>query len=365
MNGLIAHEWIERFGGAEKVLDAFVDLFPRADVFCLWNDAPERYTVEPRESALARTPLRGRKALAMPAMSPVWRNLHNHGYDWLLVSSHLFAHHADFAGLAPERKFVYAHTPARYLWEPELDARGSSPAVRAFAPYFRALDARAARDHRNVAANSAFVRERIRRTWNIDARVIHPPVDVARLQGTTDWRERLVGGEADRFATLPGTYLLGASRFVPYKALDRVIDAGVASGLPVVIAGSGPDEARLRAHAEASGAEVRFIIEPSDSMIAALMQHAIAYVFPPVEDFGIMPVEAMALGTPVVVNAVGGASESLVDGHTGVTVPDFSSATLAHAVAATGSMNPDICRARAREFSTASFQGEIRSWMSL
>lgn len=365
MNGLIAHEWIEQVGGAEKVLDSFVSLFPDADVFCLWNDAPERYSRAPIESALARSPLRGRKALALPAMAPIWRKLENRGYDWLLVSSHLFAHHALVPGIAPERKFVYAHTPARYLWEPELDARGSSPAVRALAPYFRSIDARAAREHRNVAANSAFVRDRIRRTWGVDATVIHPPVDVDRLQNTPDWRTRLVPGDAARFEALPEEFILGASRFVPYKALDRVIDAGATSGVPVVIAGSGPDEARLRAHAAASSVEVHFVLAPSDALLAALMQRAQVYVFPAVEDFGIMPVEAMALGTPVVVNATGGASESLLDGYTGVALRSFQSPVLADAISSATRMSPDLCRARAREFSGTRFQSEIRSWMSL
>ena len=365
MTGLIAHEWIERVGGAEKVLDAFADEFTDADLFCLWNDAPERYTRPVRESFLSRTPLRSRKALAMPLMPQVWGNLENHDYDWMLISSHLFAHQARMPGLDPERKFVYTHTPARYIWEPALDARGSSAAARAAAPVFRALDARAARDHRNVAANSDFVRERIARTWGVDATVIHPPIDVARLQRVADWRDELDEFESEFMASLPDEYVLGASRFVPYKQLDTVITSGAAAGLPVVIAGGGPDEERLRAHAAQLDAHVRFVINPSDALLAALMQHATVYVFPAVEDFGIMPVEAMALGTPVVVNRIGGASESLVEGHTGYSVSDFTSPALADVVQAARAINPELCRTRAREFDTSRFQSEIRSWMSL
>ncbi|WP_053387316.1 glycosyltransferase [Leucobacter japonicus] len=365
MAGLIAHEWIEQVGGAEKVLDAFADTFADADMFCLWNDAPQRYSRPVHESFLARTPLRGRKALAMPLMPKVWNSLSNDGYDWLLISSHLFAHQAQVPGLDPNRKFVYTHTPARYLWEPELDARGASPAVRAASPMFRALDARAAREHRNVAANSDFVRARIARTWGVDATVIHPPVDIDRLQRVADWRDELDEFEAEFMATITEPYLLGASRFVPYKQLDTVITAGAATGMPVVIAGNGPDEDRLRAHAASLGAEVRFVISPSDALLAALMQHAAVYIFPAVEDFGIMPVEAMALGTPVIVNAAGGASESMLEGHTGVALSEFTPAALTTAVHWASGMNTEVCRARAREFSTTRFQGEIRSWMSL
>ena len=95
MTGLIAHEWIEEVGGAERVLDSFVDMYPEADVYCLWNEAPQRYAQgKVLESPLARTPLRGRKALSLPLMPFVWRDMPRGEYDWMLVSSHLFAHHA-------------------------------------------------------------------------------------------------------------------------------------------------------------------------------------------------------------------------------------------------------------------------------
>lgn len=363
--GLIVHEWIERVGGAEKVLDAFVDEFPDSDLFCLWNDAPGRYRQRVTESKLSRGPLRGRKALATPFMPRVWKNLQNDSYDWMLISSHLFAHQAHLPGLDPARKFVYAHTPARYLWEPELDARGDSMAVRAVAPVLRAIDAKSAHKHRNVAANSGFVRDRIERTWDVEAQVIHPPVDVERLQAISDWRDELTSADAAVIESLPDAYILGASRFVPYKSLDVVIAAGAAAGIPVVIAGGGPDEDRLQAVAADSGADVRFVIRPSDELLAALMQHATAYVFPPVEDFGIMPVEAMALGTPVVVNGAGGASESLAEGKSGVTLSDFSGRSLSEAVSTAAGLDSEACRAQAQAFSEDRFQREIRAWMSL
>ncbi|WP_237463798.1 glycosyltransferase [Leucobacter aridicollis] len=365
MTGLIVHEWIERVGGAERVLDAFADLAPEADIYCLWDDAPGRYPRRVIESPLSRTPVRGKKALAMPFMPHVWRELRVGEYDWSLISSHLFAHHAQVAGVTAERKFVYVHTPARYLWEPELDGRASSWYLRAVAPTFRTIDRHAARRNRNVAANSKFVRNRIRRVWDTDATVIYPPVDISRLSRRGDWRDALSATEAATFQALPGTYILGASRFVPYKALDRVIDAGAAAGVPVVLAGSGPDETRLRAYAAESSTPVIFVSRPSDEMVAALMQHALVYVFPAVEDFGIMPVEAMALGTPVVVNAVGGASESMLEDVTGVSVHDFSHESLASAVTAASRLSGLACRERAREFSTNRFTSEIRDWMSL
>ncbi|WP_029947997.1 glycosyltransferase [Leifsonia aquatica] len=367
MTGLIAHEWIERVGGAERVLDSFADIYPDADLLCLWNDVPDRFEGrEVAESVLARTPLRRSKALALPTMPLIWRKLRKHAdYDWMLVSSHLFAHHARITSVPAERKFVYVHTPARYIWSPELDARGRNPLVRAVAPLLRALDARRARANANVAANSEFVRKRIKDSWGVDATVIHPPVDVAKLQAVANWSTRLSAKERSVINALPAHYVLGASRFVGYKCLDLVIAAGRASGIPVVIAGSGPEERRLRSLAEDAGVPVHFVIEPSDSLLSALMQRAAVYVFPAVEDFGIMPVEAMALGTPVVINTAGGTSESVIDGVTGIAVADFDDETeLRNAIERALVLDGQVARVHARVFDTPRFQSAIRSWMS-
>ena len=140
---------------------------------------------------------------------------------------------------------------------------------------------------------------------------MYPPVDTETLIATEDWRRDLTDAEQRQLDALPCTFLLGASRMVDYKRLDRVMQIGAEVKLPVVIAGTGPSHVALRSASAASGANVTFIIAPSDNMIRALYAHALAYVFPAVEDFGIMPVEAMACGTPVIANSVGGVRESV------------------------------------------------------
>lgn len=368
MRGLLVHEWIEAVGGAERVLDAMADEYPDADLFGLWNDAPGRYPGRRViESAVARTPLRGRKALAVPVLPALWSHGLRHlgPYDWALVSSHLFAHQARVPGVDPEQQFTYVHTPARYLWNPELDARGSSTAVRLAGPFLRAVDRRRASGLRNVAANSRFVQQRIRDSWGVDAVVIHPPVGVERLTAVDDWASALDDCERTLLESLPEGFVLGASRFVPYKRLDVVIDAGRASGRPVVLAGDGPDLERLQDLAEASGADVRVVVRPSDALLAAMLQRAAVYVFPPVEDFGIMPVEAMALGTPVVVNTIGGACDSVEPGRSGIVVDDFADATLRSAVDQAVELVAADCRERAEAFSTARFQREVAAWTGI
>jgi glycosyltransferase involved in cell wall biosynthesis len=315
MSGLIVHEWIEANGGAEKVVAAMVEAFPDADVLALWDDAPGTLgAARVRESWLARTPLRRSKIAALPVLPLAWRGVvpTDRPYDFLLVSSHLFAHHARVRGAsAGVPKLVYAHTPARYIWVPELDARGDSAAVRAASAGLRPLDRRRAQEATAVAANSSYIRARIAATWEREAEVIHPPVDVSAIAERGPWAERLSPTERAVLDQLPEGFLLGASRMVPYKALDRVIRAGELTGRPVVLAGGGPDAPRLRALAAVASVPVRFLGRVSTPLLYALYERCAAYVFPPIEDFGIMPVEAMAAGAPVLCHAIGGAKESL------------------------------------------------------
>lgn len=233
--GLIVQEWIERTGGAERVLNEMVRTFPDSDLWCLWNDAPDRFpdhTVT--ESWLSRPPWRGRKAATLALMPPTWRRVTAPGvYDWVLVSSYVFAHHARLPASPDAHSFVYVHTPARYVWAPDRDPRGAHPLVRAAAGPLRAVDrARARGAGRSFAANSHFIRERVRRAWDVDARVIHPPVDTTLLQSVSDWSDHLDDGERHLLASIPGPYILGASRFVAYKRLDAVIAAGDAATSP-------------------------------------------------------------------------------------------------------------------------------------
>jgi glycosyltransferase involved in cell wall biosynthesis len=367
VSGIIVHEWISKTGGSERVLDAMVETFPDAEIRCLWNDVPDsRYrgrTV--RESWLARTPLRRSKAVALPFMPFTWRDCKPGGYDWALVSSHLFAHHVSFNDQSDDfRKYVYVHSPARYIWNPEMDERGLGLLPRLVSPALRRLDRRRAQEAYSLAANSEYVRQRIKRAWDRDSEVIYPPVDVARMQSLDRWADELSGEERAVFDRLPVPFVLGASRFVPYKRLDLVIRSGEAVDLPVVLAGSGPEERRLREQAAQATVPVHFVLDPSDTFLYALYEAASVFVFPGIEDFGIMPVEAMAVGTPVVVRAIGGGSETVTHGITGAHLPERAGPQdLKSAVVRAASADADACRHHARVFDAQRFADRLRSWV--
>jgi glycosyltransferase involved in cell wall biosynthesis len=358
---------VEPRGGSERVAAAIADAFPGSDVVVPWNNAPERlHGHVVRESWLATSPLRNRKALAALVLPFVWRRLVPPAarYDWVIASSHLFSHHVRLRGAsAASPKFVYVHSPARYIWNPELDARGASALARAVSVLLKPVDRFRAREATAIAANSEYVRQRVRRAWHRDAVVIHPPVDVDRIAAVPDWADRLPAADRAVVAALPGRYILGASRFIGYKRLDLVIRAGEAAGLPVVLAGGGPDRPLLEQAAAGAAVPVTFVDEPSDAMLYALYQRAHVFVFPPVEDFGMMPVEAMAAGTPVIANAEGGTRESVVDGLSGVLVERFDADTLRSAVQRAGELDRDRIRAHAARFSVDAFQSRIRTWV--
>lgn len=361
MSGVLVHEWLAPRGGSENVFESLTRVFPDAARYCLWNESDGRFEVD-GETWLARTPLRGRKAAALPLMPMAWRSLPAVDADWILASSHLFAHHARFSGPARGTpKLVYAHTPARYIWNPELDERGNLLVARAAASALKGLDRRRAQEPVAIAANSVFVQQRIAQAWHRDSTVIHPPVDVTSFlrDPRPDEHDQAV---LDR---LPDTFLLGFSRFIPYKRLDLAIQAGIAADVPVVLAGAGPEESRLRAFAEERApGRVFFVRSPGAELYRALLRRSIALVFPAIEDFGIVPVEAMAAGRPVIANAVGGTAETIVHGRTGALVEHWSNDELRRAVETASGLSPEDCRAQGERFSEAVFADSIRAWVA-
>ncbi|BCW37366.1 hypothetical protein StoSoilA2_34220 [Arthrobacter sp. StoSoilA2] len=259
---------------------------------------------------------------------------------------------------------MYVHTPARYIWEPEYDTRGQNLLVRIAAAVLKPIDRRRAAEAHGIAANSEFVRQRIIKAWGLESRVIYPPVEVEEILAVDDWASVLEPRDRVTLDALPDAFVLGASRFIPYKRLDLAIVAGQLAGMSVVIAGAGPEEGRLRQLAAAAEVPVHFVIAPSNSLLRALYQKARVYVFPPIEDFGIMPVEAMAVGTPVVANRIGGASESVLDGVTGAHFHPDDQESLAEAIGRSLELDRGAIAEHALKFSRQRFESEILSWVA-
>lgn len=358
------HEWVEDHGGSETVVDAILQEFPEADLLCLWNNSPSRYKGRRvMETMIGKSFLRGKKAAAMPFMPLQWWSTDISSYDWVVASSHLFAHHVgrrSQRGLVPV--FAYIHSPARYIWETEIDTRGNAAYARIAAAVLKRVDTYRASDNIRYAANSRFVADRIRRHWGREAVVINPPVDVVRIRDQAT-NSNLSESETRVLATLPSEFVLGASRLIEYKQIDKVIDFGDAVGIPVVIAGDGPEREYLESYAAKNATPVTFVGRVSDAMLYQLYARALAYVFPPIEDFGIMPVEAIALRTPVIGNFVGGVAEIIEETGGGV-VFDFSDYSQAE-FAIRRALELDMVGASAKSdrYSVRRFQREVNEWI--
>lgn len=378
MTGILVNEWLTKTGGAENVIEEMGRVFADAPIVCLWDDAHERFAPgRVHETWLARTPLRRAKALALLVMPATWNRLKNPLEEppgWTLSCSHLFAHHARFRGVDEKvPRLAYVHTPARYIWSPELDGRGDSLIARTLSLLLKPVDRRRAGRLTSIAVNSLAVAERVRTCWGRDSTVIYPPVDVEYYSGVVSANgsgsgvvdtSALTPSDLLTLSHLPSQFVLGASRFVAYKRLDLVIDFGLTADVDVVLAGSGPERARLEKIALRHEARVHFIDAPSRLLLRELYRRAAAYIFPAWEDFGIMPVEAMAAGTPVVALNRGGASETVVDGTTGVLLQDFTRAEMLRAWAAIPSLTSHECLLRAQEFSAETFRARLAGWVA-
>lgn len=352
----IAHEWLAVRAGSEKTFEAMAQAYSEADLYALTWDRDAHFDFGGRPvttTLLDRWPaLRDRRELALPLMSAAWKLIDVHdSYDRVLTSSHAFVR-----SFPPARKalhFCYCHTPLRYAWVPDIDAR-TQRRIPGKAVAFAALrewDRRTANNVDFFAANSTAVRDRIHECYGRESEVIHPPVDTVYYDLPDEPRER--------------TRALAVSRFVPYKSVALAIEACARAEMPLTVAGKGPEEGDLRALATRLGADVEFEISPSDERLRELYRSTALLIFPANEDFGIIPVEAQACGAPVVALDIGGARDTVVQGETGIRVARQEPDLFAEAIAQVASSlpSPALCRANAEHFSAERFIAELRGWM--
>jgi len=321
----LVHDWLTGMRGGERVLEALCLLFPQADLFTLVH---QRGSVSPTiESHRVTTSFVQRLPLAttqyrryLPLFPTAIEQFNLDGYDLVISSSHCAAKSVVVPGRAWH--ICYCHSPMRYAWDQFDEYFGPARVGRMASRWvYRPLLARlarwdaatASRVHRFVA-NSAYVAGRIRRYYDRESVVVYPPVD-------TDFFRPSASG--------PGDHLLVVSALVPYKRVDRAIDACALAGMPLRIVGDGPDRTRLERRA---GAGVTFLGHQTDEAVREEYQQARATILAGEEDFGMVPVEAQACGRPAIALARGGALETVTDGDTGLLFDEPTPASLAAAI---------------------------------
>lgn len=356
----LAHEWLDGRAGSEKTFEVLAATFNDADLYALSNELGDRFDSGGRRvhtTFLDRlTVLRSHRSLALPLMPLAWRFSTRRHYDVVLTSSH-----ACVKGFAPGRQALhlcYCYAPMRYVWDTH-DVRSPWQRLARFGPVpaLRAWDRRSTGWVDEFAAISTAVADRIARYYERDSLVIPPPVD-------TDFYTPAPGAGDPAVATAVDPFVLTCSRFVPYKRLDLAIAAADRLDLPIVVAGHGPGEAALREVARRARVPVTFEISPSDERLRELYRQAAAFVFPALEDFGIVAVEAQACGTPTVGLAAGGSLDTVVDGVTGALAGaqevDAFAAALERALLGA---DRAACVAHAATFSHQAFAARIRAWV--
>jgi glycosyltransferase involved in cell wall biosynthesis len=322
----IVHDWLTGMRGGEVVLESLLRMFPDAEIFTLLHlKGTCSALIEERPihtSFIQRFPLKSKLYRHyLPFFPTAIEEFDFHGYDLVISSSHCVAKGVIVPPGVPHVSFV--HSPMRYVWDmyrQYFPGRGllQKCIIPFFANYLRTWDAAASPRVDEYVSNSAFVAQRIQRFYGRRAEVVHPPC----LPGAPE-AAHAVAPEADR-----ENFYLVLSALVPYKRIDLAVEAFNQSGRPLLIAGTGPEEKRLRKMAKPN---VQFLGRVDGESIQDLYRRARALVFPGVEDFGIVPIEAQTAGCPVIAIARGGALETVTE-KTGVFFAEESVESLNRAV---------------------------------
>lgn len=356
----IVHDWLVTYAGAERVLEQMLQAFPEADLYSVCDFLPkeERPMLQgrtPHTTFIQSLPFAQRFYRAfLPLMPLAIEQLDLSSYDVILSSSHAVA-----KGVlcGPDQLHVsYVHTPLRYAWDMQHQYLRETGLRRGLKSLFtrwllhrlRLWDARTANGVDIFVANSGYIARRILKAYRRDSIVIHPPVDTDFFQFAQDKLD----------------YYLAASRLVPYKRMDLIIEAF--AKMPhrrLLVIGDGPERQKLQALARGKANVELLGYQPSDAL-REKMQHAKAFVFAAEEDFGITPLEAQACGTPVIAYGRGGACETIrplgTPDATGVLFAEQNASSLMRAVdefeRRTAEISPQSCRDNALRFTPEKFR---------
>ncbi len=349
-------DWLPVFAGAEHVIADFCDIWPDAPIYTTianYKKIGPLADKDIRTSSLQKWyRILGKHEPLLPWMPRTLEKIDLRGYDVIVSSSHAVG-----KGIIPPstaKHICYCHTPMRYAWEMEEQylhdfhiPKFLRKAVKKRLKYLRRWDLSTAKRTDVFLANSSATQERIKRTYNRDSIILHPPV-------------------SDRFYNIPfakknkdHTYFLAVGRLVPYKRFDLLVEAANKLQFSLKIVGTGQDASRLK---KIAGPTVEFLGFVPDDKLAKLYRGAGALIFPQVEDAGVVPIEAQACGTPIVAFEEGGILDTVEENKTGIffreqTVDSIKEAldVLDHAT-----FDPNAIRAHAAQFSSKEFKRKLK-----
>lgn len=355
----LVHEYLAQAGGAERVLESLHEIWPEAPIFVWFYDKKkfngEFDKADIRTSFIQKLP-GGRNLYHwyLPLMPMATERHRLDDYDVVISSSSSFGK-GIITGI-DTLHISYCHTPTRYLWTDTHDYLKELPysgfVKKAFIipllHRLRVFDRMSADRVDNFIANSETVKKRINKFYRRDAHVIYPPVDIKKFYPVQSKNDL-------------GDYFLAGGRLAPVKKFDLIIQTfRRLKKFKLKIFGTGPQEQKLK---KMAGRNIEFAGYVSDSEKAKLMRHALGFIHPQLEDFGITAIEAMASGRPVIAYGYGGACETVIPGKTGALFFEQNWETLLDAVI---NFDPSLydaaeIRKYAENFSKERFQSAIKT----
>ena len=354
----IVHDWFTEKGGAENVVSSLLKLFPDAEFFALvdfFDDKQRKEILKEKKvttTFIERLPFANRLFRHYLLLFPLAiERLDLRKFDLIISSSYAVA---KGVMTGPEQLHIsYCHSPMRYAWDmyfPYLEEHNVTGIKEKFLSYIlhkiRVWDVVSSNRVDFFIANSTLVRNRIAKYYRREAEIIYPPVDI----------------EGFELCEEKDDYYFAASRLVPYKKIKMIVQAFVKNGKRLIVAGRGPQMKQLKAIATKNIILLDYI---ADEKMIDWMQHAKAFVFGAYEDFGIIPVEAMACGTPVIAYGKGGILDTMINGKTGVLFDEQSVESLNNAIEKFEKMRFNYAEIsdHASKFSKERFEKEILSFI--
>nr|MBN2277847.1 glycosyltransferase family 4 protein [candidate division Zixibacteria bacterium] len=353
MKTAIVYDWLVTYAGAERVLEQIIRLYPEADIFTLYDFIPQGQRgflldKPTTTSFLQKFPLARKKYRSyLPLMPLAIEQFDLTGYELVISVSHAVA-----KGVitGPDQLHIaYVNSPIRYAWdlmyqyldEAELTEGPKSWLTRLILHYIRNWDVRSSNTVDHFIGNSRFIVRRIKKFYRREAVHIYPPVDIDAFELTTDKDD----------------FYLTASRLVSYKKTTAIVEAF--NRMPdkkLIVAGDGPEYRKIKSLA---GRNITMTGYLPTAALKKYMQKARAFIFAAEEDFGIVPVEAQACGTPVIAFGKGGCLETVIDRETGLFFHEQTPDAIIEAVTEFESVNhfdPYRMRDNAARFSVDNFR---------
>jgi len=360
----IVHDWFVSYAGSERVVESLTNVWNDADVFVLFNllNESDRKIVTknkiPKTSFLQKFSLIKRHHRKfLPLFPYAIEQFDLSDYNLIISSSHAVA--KGVLTNSNQLHICYCHTPIRYAWdlthqylkESNLTTGIKGMIAKSILHYIRMWDSASANRPDYFIANSNYIAKRIQKIYRRDSSVIYPPVDTDKFKCEVN----------------KDNYYLTASRLVPYKRIDLIAEAF--SKMPdrkLLIIGDGPEEKKIKSK---SGKNIEFLGYKSGEALVNYMQKAKAFVFAAEEDFGIMIVEALSCGTPVIAFNKGGASETIVDEENGILYNEQTSGSVIEAVKKFESkiekFDPNLISNSAKKFDRKIFEEKIKEFVNI